>query len=84
MEEIFKKLTLSSILSFFSANQNYYPSDKDLIKNYKIFMEKNEKSLLSKMGTSSSYENMLNDLMSKRNISDDEIYYLLKLYTKLS
>lgn len=84
MEEIFKKLTLSSILSFFSANRNYYVTDKEPIKDYKMFMEKNEKNMLSRMETPSSYENMLNELMEKRNITDEEIYYLIKLYTKLS
>lgn len=84
MKNVYKKLTLISIMSFFSLNKNYYLNDKSNIKIYKQYLEKNEKNILSKINDETSYDNMLDDLIKKINIPKEELYYLMRVYTNLS
>lgn len=84
MRNIYKKLSLLSIISIFSLNKNYYLIDKSNIKIYKKYLEKNEKNILSKINDETSYDNMLDDLTKKINIPKEELYYLMRVYTNLS
>ncbi len=84
MKNVYKKLTLISIMSLFSLNKNYYLNDKSNIKIYKQYLEKNEKNILSKINDETSYDNMLDDLIKKINIPKEELYYLMRVYTNLS